>query len=92
MLRISGVQRGRPGRRAKPAAAAARQVRKSCARPATGIDQISQFTTTPPVSAPMAIAVMTKMFSSTGAAAATAKRPVAFRMPENKAESDMHRM
>ena len=92
IARMSGVQRGREGRRGKPAWAAARHVRASCATPATGIDQINQSATSPPVSAAKVMAAMTKMFSSTGAAAATAKRPVAFRMPENSAESDMHRI
>ena len=60
--------------------------------PATGTAQIRYWITSPPRTAPRPIDRQTRMFSSTGAAAAAAKWPVAFSAPENSAASEISRI
>ena len=55
------------------------------------VEFVTDFDTAAPDAA-LTKAVMTKMFSKTGAAAAAAKWPVAFSAPENNAASEMNRM
>src|SRR6056297_946831 len=89
---ISGDHLGQLGRRCTPARSAATQTNTSCASPANGTVQTSQRITSPPIYAAQAIDIQTKIFKSTGAAAAAAKRPVALRTPENKAVIEIRRM
>ena len=90
--RIAGLGRGMRRFRAYPARDAALHVRASCATPANGIVQTSHSTTGASAARAANMAAMTMTFSSTGAAAATANRPVAFRIPEKSAASDMKKM
>ena len=90
---MSSVRRGRPGRIFSPARSAATQTRVSCARPATGIVQISHSIWAPPNSpCPKVRPDTIRMFSRTGAAAAAAKRPTAFSAPDRSAASEIVRM
>ena len=70
---ISGVRRGSFQSSRNPARRVAIQTSASCATPETGTVQIKTCAIGPPSTAANPIAVMTKILSSTGAAAAAAK-------------------
>ena len=89
---MSLVQTGRPGRRRMPARSAATQTSASWATPAKGMAQTSHSIISPPMALPVTMAIITKMLSSTGAAAAAAKWPVAFSAPEKSAASEMKKI
>ncbi len=98
--RISGVQRGIRSTGANPARAAAYQTSASCATPATTTATDRYIPCSAPSGAPAAAsprsastsATTRIRFNSTGAAAATANRPVAFSTPDNSAQSEMNRI
>lgn len=88
----SGVSRGIRGRIVSPALRTPIQIIANCAMPESGTDQISHRPASPPEASPITSAEIITTFIMIGAAAATAKRPSAFRMPLSSAVSEMKRM
>ena len=62
------------------------------ARPDAYLNQINACAILPPIQAASAIPPTRRMFNNTGAAAAAAKRPVAFNTPDNSAASEIKMM
>ena len=100
----SGVHLGRDGIRLNPAFRAATQTITSCTTPAITEPMAKAVPCAPPLMSSGRIeklgktvpdrnsAAIKMMFKNTGAAAAAAKRPDAFRTPDTKAASEMNRI
>ena len=98
----------KPEPKVKPARLAAHHTSASCAMPAIGTDRASVLPIcrpralsmprpnasdpSRPRAAPTSTAMIKMMFSTTGAAAAAIKRPVAFNTPDTSAASEMKRI
>ena len=89
---MSGVSLGRAGTKRQPVRAASHQTSASCAIPVMGVAQASVRPRSQPNHCPSSIPAMNSRFSSTGAAAATPKRPFAFSTPEIIEASEISRM
>ena len=89
---MSGLSRGRTSVNRKPARAAACQTSASCAMPATGTAQAKAKPKSQPKVLAALMADIKITFRRTGAAAAAAKRPVAFSTPDKSAASEINRM
>ncbi len=89
---MSGVSRGMVGRKLHPVRCASHHTSPSCASPVIGVAQASVSPRSQPCQRPSSIATTNSRFSSTGAAAAAVKRPLAFSTPPIIEASEISRI